>query len=286
MNPLIFWIAGGDSFWVGLFLLLAITIGTSQKRAILMLKTVLLLAAIILIVVSMTPLPYWWFGVLSLTVLLWLFAFRSSLLKEERKSLATRAVLFCGISGVILELPYALLHSPEPPSERALIILADSLTAGLIEDDFTWPKRLAERVNYPIVDLSHVGAVVGDGLTMIEEVELNGQLVLIELGGNDLLGSTPGDEFHQNLNQLLKRLTEANCRILMFELPLPPFRYDIAYSQRRLCDRYNVQLIPKRYLLSTIIGEGKTVDSLHLSDKGHAELADFMEELLKPTMDL
>ncbi len=262
-----------------------IAVNSSRKRSLLILKTIALLAGLILIAVSMTPIPYWWYAMLGVAAVYWMWIFRRKKSLPDRESMAVRGIWVCVLSALVLELPYALLPRLASPQTRELVILADSLTAGLEEKDVTWPERLAERVDYPILDLSHVGAVVKDGLSMIEDANLDSQLVLIELGGNDLLGSTPSQEFHDNLNRLLQTLSEANCTILMFELPLPPFRYDIAYSQRTLCNRYNVQLIPKRYLLATIVGEGKTVDSVHLSEKGHEKLANFMERLLKPVLE-
>ncbi len=66
----------------------------------------------------------------------------------------------------------------------------------------------------------------------------------------------------------------------MFELPLPPFSYRFGYSQRALASRYQVSLIPKRYLLSVLVGEQKTLDSIHLTDSGHQQMAELMAKLL------
>jgi len=281
MNPVILFLAGGYSFWVGLVLISTTGVKLSQKKSILILKTVCLLTGLILIAVSVTPIPYWWYAMLISASLYWLWVFRVKESQAEQHGLANRGIWVCVLSALVLELPYAILPRLQAPRTRELVILADSLTAGLKEEDNTWPEILSERVNYSITDLSHVGAVVADGLKMIEDRDLKGKLILIELGGNDLLGSTSSVEFHKSLEALVQRLSEANCSIVMFELPLPPFRYDIAYSQRTLCRQYDVHLIPKRYLLNAIVGEGQTVDSLHLSSKGHAQLADFMEQILK-----
>jgi len=285
MNPLILFLAGGYSFWVGLFLISLTLLPSSSRKAWIVLKSLALFAGLILIAVSMTPIPVWWYAGLTVASISWLLAYRTKEPRTKRQSIASRGIIVCILSALVLELPYVILPNIPKPRQRKLVILADSLTAGLQDDDFTWPERLADRVDYPIADLSHVGAVVKDGLAMIEDEGLDGELVLVELGGNDLLGSTPAAEFHQNLKELLKALSTKNCEIVMFELPLPPFRYDIAYSQRSLCNRYGVHLIPKRYLLGFIVGEEQTVDSIHMTDSGHASLASFMEPLLHPAFN-
>jgi acyl-CoA thioesterase-1 len=119
---------------------------------------------------------------------------------------------------------------------------------------------------------------------MIAAQSVDGDLVLIELGGNDLLGSTSLEEFHRDLNALLKGLSAANCSIVMFELPLPPFNYQFGYSQRELAARYDVTLIPKRYLLNILVGQQATLDSIHLTETGHRQMAELVEELLAPAM--
>ena len=67
----------------------------------------------------------------------------------------------------------------------------------------------------------------------------------------------------------------------MFELPLLPFWNNFGRDQRELAKKYGVTLIPKKYLVSVFAGNGNTVDGLHLSQKGHDDLAAKVYGLMK-----
>ena len=58
--------------------------------------------------------------------------------------------------------------------------------------------------------------------------------MLIELGGNDLLGRTDPARFGQNLDALVRLVQGTGRAVVMFELPLPPFTNAYGIEQRRV----------------------------------------------------
>jgi acyl-CoA thioesterase-1 len=70
--------------------------------------------------------------------------------------------------------------------------------------------------------------------------------------------------------------------VVMFELPLFPFRNSFGRTQRMLADKHNVILIPKTYLTKVFGLEGATVDGLHLSQTGNDALANLVFNLVQP----
>jgi acyl-CoA thioesterase-1 len=109
-----------------------------------------------------------------------------------------------------------------------------------------------------------------------------GGLVLIEIGGNDLLGTTTSADFDRDLESLLQRVCIPGRTVLMFELPLPPLMNEYGRVQRRLAARYDVKLIPKRVLMSVLAADGNTLDSIHLSPAGHQRMADNVWSIIEP----
>ena len=77
-------------------------------------------------------------------------------------------------------------------------------------------------------------------------------VVLVELGGNDLLSGLPTREFARDLETLLASLRQPGRTIVMLELPLFPFQSGYGRAQRALARRFDVYLIPKRYLASVL----------------------------------
>jgi lysophospholipase L1-like esterase len=109
-------------------------------------------------------------------------------------------------------------------------------------------------------------------------------LILIELGGNDLIAGEPSDTFERGLEALSAKLAVSGRTIAMFELPLLPDRIAYGQIQRRLAAKYGVSLIPKRYLAGVIAGKDATSDGLHLTDAGARRMALLVAQALSPVL--
>ena len=97
--------------------------------------------------------------------------------------------------------------------------------------------------------------------------------MLLEIGGNDLLGGTTIQAFQTGLAQLIKTVRQPGRTVVMLELPLIPGLNQFNLIQRRLGAEYQVILIPKRILVGVLLADGATIDSVHLSPAGHDQMA-------------
>lgn len=176
---------------------------------------------------------------------------------------------------------------PQLPAESAsapIVVLGDSISAGLEENEaVTWPQLLKESRGWNIIDLSQMGETVGGALKKLtapmEDRIPDGAVVLVELGGNDLLGGTSVSDFERDLNELLKLVTGKASQTVMFELPLPPLCNRYGEIQRKLAKEYKVSLIPKRELANLISSKEYTLDSIHLNQAGQNRMASIVEKL-------
>jgi acyl-CoA thioesterase I len=140
---------------------------------------------------------------------------------------------------------------------------------------------LARSRSIDVQDYSQIGAKVSSVLRKAERVSLADGIVLLEIGGNDLLGSTHASEFERQLDQLLLQVCGPGRIVLMFELPLPPFANEFGRIQRRLAAKYHVKLIPKRIFVRLLTTDGATVDSIHLTQDGHERMAQTVWSLIQ-----
>jgi acyl-CoA thioesterase-1 len=165
---------------------------------------------------------------------------------------------------------------------RRLYVIGDSISAGLKSNDpNVWSKLFAAQHNVEIVDLSRAGATTAVALKRTMDTALDDGVVLLEIGGNDLLGSTPTVEFARNLDSLLGLVCDPGRQVVMFELPLPPLGNEYGRVQRQLAAKHGVQLIPRRTLMGILGANGATVDSLHLTRTGHQRMADAVWQILQ-----
>jgi acyl-CoA thioesterase-1 len=154
-------------------------------------------------------------------------------------------------------------------------IIGDSVTAGVGERGVVnWPRVLADRYGVAVHDHSEMGANVSTALKQVASVSTDERLVLLEIGGNDLLGEVSAERYEAGLSKLLAAVRQPGRVVVMLELPLPPTYNAYGRIQRRLAQRHRVLLVPKRVLLSILQQGDTTLDTIHLTQEGHERMAD------------
>ena len=121
---------------------------------------------------------------------------------------ATAALL-----GVLLLVSFSeFLHRRLPlirgMSADHLVVIGDSISSGIDPRTSAWPLILKQQAAIPVRNLSRAGAGVLEARTMAALVSPQDNLILIEIGGNDLLSDMPSSEFGQALDccfRLLQR---------------------------------------------------------------------------------
>lgn len=280
MNWLVFHIASGQAFFTGVALVIlaafASTWSHASRRRI---TAFCFLIGSIAIVVSSTAIPIWVYVVAGLVTLAWI---ASAVLKKWRRGSAY-AVAVAWLVAALIEAPYHVTPSLQPVSSRSIAVIGDSITAGMGGDDKseTWPSILARTRNLNVQDISHAGETAASALKRVKSQPITAPVVIVEIGGNDLLGSTTAAQFADDLDALLSHLAAPNRQVVMFELPLPPFCHEYGRVQRTFAARHNVILVPKRVLLSILAGSDSTVDTIHLTQVGHHAMADCVWHLVR-----
>jgi acyl-CoA thioesterase-1 len=285
MAWLIYFFGSGAAFFagVGLVLVAAAIFIIYQRSWCARIATLGALTGLILIALSATPLLYWFYGLAGLVSLLWLVAERSERKTISRIRPSLRCtVVFLWCVAILMEIPYHFAPTLKPAGRPTLYIFADSVTAGMGETSMvTWPNLLARTHSIDVLDYSQMGAKVGSMLRKAEKTPVGDGIILLEIGGNDLLGSTSAIDFERDLDLLLAKLGGKGRIMLMFELPLPPLANEFGRIQRSLAKKYAVHLIPKRIFVSVLTTNGATVDSVHLSPRGHELMAETVWSLIR-----
>ncbi|QDT97557.1 SGNH/GDSL hydrolase family protein [Gimesia aquarii] len=280
MNPIVFHLVSGQAFFTGaVFVMLAACLSTCESRVVKRVMVLVFLLGMIAIVVSSTPLPYWFYGCAGVITLVWI----SSCFVKKWRRWSAYAVIGVWAIAIGLEAPYHLTPTLKPVASRSMTVIGDSVTSGLGNDKIeTWPRILAREHDLQVQDISHVGDTVSTALKRVQKEPVDPSIVLLEIGGNDILGSTTTEQFVKNLEALLTELAAPDRQLIMLELPLPPFYHEYGRTQRNLAQKYDVALVPKRIFLSILAGGESTLDSIHLSEAGHQNMADVVWGLVKP----
>jgi acyl-CoA thioesterase-1 len=278
MNWLVFHLVSGQAFFTGVLCCMSgMLMGMSDRRNVFKYSLIVWYMGIILIASSSTPIPL--AGVYLLIVSNWLwYVFRNN---KSYEGYAVGLVNCMYLGLFLFELPYHMMPRLNYQNYQTMAVLGDSLSSNDNEEAIAWPGLIMLNEGINVRNLSFPG----DTLKTANHrwvVELpHNQVVLVELGGNDILGGTSTKNFEQELDRLLRRLVQDNY-VIMFELPLPPFCQEYGRIQRQVAARHCVTLIPKRFLLSVIAEDSSTVDSLHLNQRGHAKFAAELWLIIEP----
>ena len=289
MTWLIYFFGSGAAFFagVGLVLLATAILSLSKINWAKRSATLSAILGLIFVTLSATPLPYWFYGIAGVISLLWLIAERLEQKTIEKSRIWFRVtVVFLLSAAFLIEVPYRFAPALKVVGRPTLYIFADSVTAGMGDASTeTWPHLLARAHSIKVRDYSQMGAKVSSMRRKAESTPVEDGIVLLEIGGNDLLGSTSAIDFERDLDQLLTKLSGKGRIMVMFELPLPPFANEFGRIQRRLAKKYGAYLVPKRIFVGVLTTDQATVDSLHLSQLGHVLMAETVWSLIRTAYD-
>lgn len=275
--------AGGAAWWWGLGLALSLlvfecrkTVSSSTRRW----TTIVIGLAFLWAGVAAVPVPVGWYSAAGCC----LIVERATALwprTSQRLRLMTRGVAIFALIGLLLvEIPWAITPAVPRTASPTIGVIGDSVTAGLNEDDITWPRLLAARTGWPIHDASRQGATLRSARDQLALLPNDVDLLLMEIGGNDLLEGLDVDTFGRQFDELLAAAAKPGRTIVLWELPLPPLHAEYGRRQRAAARRHAAILLPRRHFAAVLAAKGATVDGIHLSAAGQKQMAALVASLL------
>ncbi|HEX7752846.1 MAG TPA: arylesterase [Novosphingobium sp.] len=184
----------------------------------------------------------------------------------------------------------AVARAPEVPvmgPERRILALGDSLFAGYgVERGQGYPERLeaalrARGVNARIANAGVSGDTTAGGRQRLaftlDSQERAPDLVVISLGGNDMLRGLPPQETRANLDAILAELKRRRIPAVLMGMLSPPnlgadYRGQFDPIYPALARKYDAALVP--FFLSPVFGKPGLVqtDRIHPTAEGIAAM--------------
>ncbi|MBL8891112.1 MAG: acyl-CoA thioesterase [Planctomycetaceae bacterium] len=280
MNWLVYHVVSGQAFFTGVALLvIAAFSSTIDRPGFGRISVLAFLLGVISVVVSSTALPYWLYLLAAAVTFVWI----ATRFKTSWRCGAAYATVVVWLLAAAIEIRFHMTPALSRTDNRSITIVGDSVTAGVHGDGAieTWPVILAREHQLSVQNISRASETAASALKRVKSHEITASLVLVEIGGNDVLGSTTLVNFERDLDALLGYLTAPDRQVVMFELPLPPFYHEYGRIQRTIAAKHKVALVPKWFFLSVIANRNSTLDTIHLSQSGHQLMADSVWRLIK-----
>ena len=190
------------------------------------------------------------------------------------------------------------LKTPPAVAMRPKIIaFGDSLTAGFgLTERESYPYLLQEKLNadgynYEVVNAGISGDTSLGGLERVDWVlEQEGvEILILELGANDLLRGIPVAKMKSNLDQIIRKAKARNVKVLLCGMIAPPimgaeYQRDYTNAFPALADQHGVEYVP--FLLDNIAlkKELNQADGIHPNADGTKIMMANVYKDLKPML--
>src|SRR5579864_2539453 len=167
----------------------------------------------------------------------------------------------------------------------AVVCLGDSITAGVgATDGHGYPEVLAARLGVAVINDGVPGDTAADGLARLPQVLAQDPwLVIVELGGNDILRQVPAASTEEALDGIVRQLLAARVLPVLVAVAGPFGGGSHGEIYARLGKRYRVPVV-EDVLRRNLFDPRLKADEVHPNDLGHARLAEAVAEAVAPLL--
>ena len=187
----------------------------------------------------------------------------------------TRAVLFAAV--VLAGCGRAWPITNAAPSGSNVIAFGDSLTQGYrLDPGQGWPEQLSALIGRPILNRGVSGDTTGDALARLERDVLadDPRIVLVCLGGNDMLRRMPADQQFDNLRAIVRRIQEKGALVILIGTEGFKILSNVDYGARyeALAKETGAAYVPD--LMDGVLGDPTLMlDQIHPNARGYEKIA-------------
>lgn len=175
------------------------------------------------------------------------------------------------------------------PAGSPVLALGDSLTEGAgVTPDEAWPKLLASKTGWVVINGGLSGDTSEGALRRLPPLleQYKPALVLVTLGGNDMLRHLPEQETVANLEKMIALIRLRGAKAVLLATPEPSIagaafhHLSAASFYQRVADAQQVPLI-KNAIAEVLSDPQLKGDPLHPNAEGHVLLSEKIFEELK-----
>lgn len=172
---------------------------------------------------------------------------------------------------------------PKLASADVIVAFGDSLTYGTgAAEQESYPAVLSQLIGREVVRSGVPGEVTAQGLQRLPEVidEYRPRLVIVCLGGNDMLRKVSAGEIKSNLRSIIKAIKERGIEVVLIGVPQPALLSSAPEFYAELAKEFVVPY-EGQILASVLYAADMKSDPIHPNAKGYRRLAEAVAALLR-----
>lgn len=191
------------------------------------------------------------------------------------------------VAGLVLML-FIAACSPEPrlaplPSDATVLAFGDSLTFGIGADgSSSYPAVLEGLIARKVVNAGIPGEVTAEGLERLPELldEVQPSLLILCLGGNDMLRKLGEKQAADNLRRMIQLSRERGVDVVIIGVPRPGIFLKAADFYKQIADELSVAY--EGEILKQVLSDNSLKsDYIHPNARGYREMAEAVAGLLR-----
>jgi len=167
-----------------------------------------------------------------------------------------------------------------------IICFGDSLTRGhAARADQAYPARLSARLGVPVVNAGRDGDTTAQALKRIDRdvIRKHPRMVLVFLGGNDVLHRIPKRETLANMDRILARCVSSGAIVVVIHTKYGLFKDPYRKDFEQLADKYGAVFVPN--VLNGIFGRPSLMsDEIHPNAAGYDLVAERIAQRIAPVL--
>jgi acyl-CoA thioesterase-1 len=164
-----------------------------------------------------------------------------------------------------------------------IVAFGDSLTYGTgASEAESYPVVLGELIGRKVVRAGVPGEVTSGGLARLESVidEHQPRLMIVCLGGNDMLGKGADAQITANLREIIKTIKGRGVSVMLVGVPRPGLITDTAPFYAELAREFDIPYEGK-IVIDVLYQRELKSDPIHPNAKGYRKMAEAIAKLLK-----
>ncbi len=169
------------------------------------------------------------------------------------------------------------------PEDAIIMAFGDSITAGIgAPQGASYPEILEALINRRIMKSGIPGETSGEGMVRLpgELAVHKPKLVLLCIGGNDLLRRMDLEKTASNIKRMVQMIRESRAEVVLVGVPAPGLMLSTAPFYKKIAKEMNVPL--EVSLLADILADSKLkADAIHPNAEGYRILAQGIAAFLR-----
>lgn len=196
-----------------------------------------------------------------------------ALLRSLLVALLLSALLACGEKSPLL---------PKLGGEDVILAFGDSLTYGTgAGTQEAYPHVLSKLIGRPIIGAGVPGETTADGLERLPAVldEVNPRLLLLCMGGNDMLRKVDSASIESNLRAMVRLTKARGIGVVLIGVPTPELFGGPPGFYDRIAKDFSLPL-EKKVLNDVLFDRSLKSDPIHPNAAGYRRVAEALADLL------